>query len=41
MRAPTTGRPVYSLVIPVFNEEAALPILLNRIDRLLSSGRPR
>ena len=36
MRAPTTGRPVYSLVIPVFNEEAALPILLNRIDRLLS-----
>lgn len=28
-------QPVYSLVIPVFNEEASLPILLRRIDQLL------
>ena len=27
--------PVYSLVIPLFNEEAVLPILLHRLDRLL------
>jgi dolichol-phosphate mannosyltransferase len=29
--------PVYSLVIPLFNEEAVLPILLHRIDRLLAA----
>ncbi|MCX7340701.1 MAG: glycosyltransferase family 2 protein [Hyphomicrobiales bacterium] len=28
-------RPVYSFVIPLFNEEAVLPILLHRMDRLL------
>ena len=34
---PTQGaeRPVYSLVIPIFNEEAVLPVLLHRLDRLL------
>jgi len=25
----------YSLVIPVFNEEAVLPVLLHRLDTLL------
>jgi polyisoprenyl-phosphate glycosyltransferase len=29
------GRIVYSFVIPLFNEEAVLPILLHRMDRLL------
>ena len=29
--------PVYSLVIPLFNEEAVLPILLHRLDRLLDA----
>lgn len=28
-------RPVYSFVIPLYNEEAVLPILLHRMDRLL------
>lgn len=28
------GHPVYSFVIPLFNEEAVLPILLHRLDRL-------
>ena len=28
-------RPVYSLVIPIYNEEAVLPILLHRLNRLL------
>jgi dolichol-phosphate mannosyltransferase len=28
-------KPVYSLVIPVYNEEAVLPILLRRLDALL------
>src|SRR4051812_12375076 len=27
--------PVYSLVIPIFNEERVLPILLHRLDQLL------
>jgi dolichol-phosphate mannosyltransferase len=27
--------PVYSLVIPIFNEEAVIPILLRRLDQLL------
>lgn len=29
--------PVYSIVIPVFNEQAVLPLLFHRIDRLLDS----
>ncbi len=35
---PTSGaeRPVYSLVIPIFNEEAVLPVLLHRLDALLA-----
>lgn len=33
MRAP---HPVYSLVIPLYNEEAVLPILLHRLDRLMA-----
>lgn len=28
-------RPVYSFVIPLYNEEAVLPILLHRMDRLM------
>ena len=34
---PTSGtdEPVYSLVIPIFNEEAVLPLLLHRLDALL------
>jgi dolichol-phosphate mannosyltransferase len=28
--------PVYSLVLPVFNEEAVLPLLFHRLDRLLA-----
>lgn len=27
--------PVYSLVIPVYNEEAVIPVLLHRLDRIL------
>ena len=27
-------RPVYSLVVPIYNEEAVLPVLLHRLDRL-------
>ena len=27
--------PVYSLVVPIFNEEAVLPVLLRRLDLLL------
>src|ERR1700751_3981160 len=31
----------YSIVIPVFNEEAVLPVLLRRLDRLLARlGKP-
>src|SRR3954470_7162510 len=35
--ASTRGfdRPVYSLVIPIYNEEAVLPVLLHRLDRLM------
>jgi polyisoprenyl-phosphate glycosyltransferase len=29
-------KPVYSLVIPIFNEEAVIPLLLHRIDTLLN-----
>lgn len=36
---PTSGaeRPVYSLVVPIYNEEAVLPILLRRLDQLLAA----
>ncbi|WP_019904501.1 glycosyltransferase family 2 protein [Methylobacterium sp. 77] len=30
------GTPTYSLVVPVFNEEAVLPLLLHRLDQLLA-----
>ena len=30
------ARPTYSLVIPIFNEEAVVPMLLLRLDRLLA-----
>jgi glycosyltransferase involved in cell wall biosynthesis len=33
--ASDAGAPVYSLVVPIFNEEAVLPILLHRLDTLL------
>ena len=29
--------PVYSLVVPIYNEEAVLPLLLRRLDALLDS----
>ena len=32
-----TAPPVYSLVIPLYNEEAVLPLLLHRLDRLLEA----
>lgn len=35
MSSPVFTAPVFSLVIPIFNEEAVLPILLKRIDGLL------
>lgn len=35
MPTRVTERPVYSLVIPIYNEEAVLPILLHRLDQLL------
>jgi polyisoprenyl-phosphate glycosyltransferase len=28
-------RPVYSFVLPIFNEEAVMPVLLHRLDRLM------
>jgi polyisoprenyl-phosphate glycosyltransferase len=31
------GQPVYSFVIPLFNEEAVLPILFLRLDRLMAA----
>ncbi|MCJ2127267.1 glycosyltransferase family 2 protein [Methylobacterium sp. E-045] len=31
------GTPTYSLVVPVFNEEAVLPVLLHRLDQLLDT----
>lgn len=36
MTPDSAGRPVYSLVIPVYNEESVLPILIRRIDHLLT-----
>ena len=32
---PANMNPLYSLVVPIYNEEAALPILLRRLDGLL------
>ena len=29
--------PIYSLVLPIYNEEAVLPILLRRLDALLDA----
>lgn len=34
---PHTGGPTYSLIIPVYNEESVIPILLHRLDGLLNS----
>jgi glycosyltransferase involved in cell wall biosynthesis len=31
-----SARPIYSLVIPIYNEEAVLPVLLHRLDGLLA-----
>ena len=28
--------PVYSLVVPIFNEEAVLPLLLRRLDHVMA-----
>ena len=30
-----TPRPTYSLIVPIYNEEAVLPILLRRLERLM------
>jgi dolichol-phosphate mannosyltransferase len=30
-------KPVYSIVVPIYNEEAVLPILLHRLDRLIDA----
>lgn len=35
MNSAPTGQPVYSLILPIFNEEAVIPFLLRRLDRLL------
>jgi polyisoprenyl-phosphate glycosyltransferase len=35
MPTRAADRPVYSLVIPIYNEEAVLPVLLHRLDQLL------
>jgi polyisoprenyl-phosphate glycosyltransferase len=35
VRAKTQQRPLCSLIVPLFNEEAALPILLHRLDWLM------
>jgi dolichol-phosphate mannosyltransferase len=37
MRAQSGGGVRYSIVIPIFNEEAVLPLLLHRLDALLDS----
>jgi polyisoprenyl-phosphate glycosyltransferase len=29
--------PTYSLVVPIFNEEAVIPVLLKRLDALLEA----
>jgi dolichol-phosphate mannosyltransferase len=35
MGFPVAARPTYSIVIPVFNEQAVLPLLFHRLDRLM------
>ena len=35
MTSSGASAPIYSLVVPLYNEEAVLPILLHRLDRLL------
>lgn len=37
MQEASTDHPVYSLVIPIFNEEAVMPMLLRRLDHLLDA----
>jgi polyisoprenyl-phosphate glycosyltransferase len=34
--APLSAKPVYSFVVPIFNEEAVLPVLLHRLDGLMA-----
>jgi dolichol-phosphate mannosyltransferase len=34
-RSPVADRPVYSFVLPIFNEEAVMPILLHRMEKLM------
>ena len=29
--------PTYSLVVPIFNEEAVIPVLLRRLDALIEA----
>jgi dolichol-phosphate mannosyltransferase len=36
-RNPAPAPPTYSLVVPIYNEEAVIPILLRRLDALLDS----
>jgi dolichol-phosphate mannosyltransferase len=36
-RGPRPMPPVYSLVIPIYNEEAVLPLLLRRLDALIDA----
>jgi glycosyltransferase involved in cell wall biosynthesis len=35
MTTNSTGRPRYSIVVPVFNEQTVLPVLLRRLDLLM------
>jgi polyisoprenyl-phosphate glycosyltransferase len=40
-KAAKTRPPTYSLVVPIFNEEAVIPLLLKRLDILLEAAWPR
>lgn len=35
MRAYSPNKPVYSLVLPLYNEETVLPLLMHRLDKLM------
>ena len=37
MTTNSSGGPRYSIVVPVFNEQAVLPVLLRRLDQMMSS----
>ncbi len=37
MATPTGGGQRYSIVVPVYNEQAVLPVLLRRLDQLMAS----